>query len=175
MSRHARIDRATNAAGLGCGASELHGSLVGMLLGGGRVTRDRWQQALLLEPLPEPAGEPGATLEIEGLVDQTLTVQTNPDGMHTPLLPDADGGGLDDRARALIDWCAGFLGGYGIAGASPSAGTPAAEALDAIARIAGTRLPAPGLPPEEASSLEQISGFLDEALATLSLATPVRH
>ncbi len=175
MSRHARIDRATDEIGLGCGASELHGSLVGLLLGGGKLTTDRWQQALLLEPAPDSARGSDAALLLDDLVQQTLAAQTDAAGAHRPLLPDAESAGLEARASGLIEWCGGFLGGYGIAGASPDTGTPVAEALDALARIAGTRLPTSTLPPEEAASLEEIHGFLMEALATLAQSIPLRH
>jgi uncharacterized protein YgfB (UPF0149 family) len=48
---------------------------------------------------------------------------------------------VDERAEALLGWCRGFLGGFGLsAGAEPALSPEAAEALEDLAKIAASRL-----------------------------------
>ena len=56
------------------------------------------------------------------------------------LLPDEDSA-VAERADALLGWCRGFLGGFGLsAGAEPPLSPEASEALDDMSKIAASRL-----------------------------------
>jgi uncharacterized protein YgfB (UPF0149 family) len=99
---------------LAISASELHGSLCGFLAGNGQPGRRP-----LLEALHLDAG--GVTVNaadqaaLDQLVRQSEDELADPELGFEPLLP-ADDRPLSDRADALVDWCRGFLGGFGLGG-----------------------------------------------------------
>ncbi|HET6551936.1 MAG TPA: UPF0149 family protein [Dyella sp.] len=95
-------------------ASELHGSLCGFLAGGGRVGKQSLVEVLHLDNEVKPTGRDQALLE--RLVTQSEAELADPELGFEPLLP-ADDRPLPERAEALGDWCRGFLGGFGLAGA----------------------------------------------------------
>lgn len=95
-------------------ASELHGSLCGFLAGGARVGRQSLIEALHMDADVTPTGRDQALLE--RLVTQSEAELADPELGFEPLLP-ADDRPLPERAEALVDWCRGFLGGFGLAGA----------------------------------------------------------
>jgi uncharacterized protein len=94
--------------------SDLHGSLCGFLAGNGRPGRRP-----LLEVLQLDAGgitAPQADQEaLDQLVRQSEEELADPELGFEPLLP-ADDRPLPERADALVDWCRGFLGGFGLGG-----------------------------------------------------------
>jgi uncharacterized protein len=95
-------------------ASELHGSLCGFLASNGRPGRRP-----LLELLHLDAGGVTATgrdqATLDQLVRQSQDELADPELGFEPLLP-ADDRPLPERADALVDWCRGFLGGFGLGG-----------------------------------------------------------
>ena len=95
-------------------ASELHGWLCGFLAGGARVGRQSLIEALHMDADVTPTGRDQALLE--RLVTQSEAELADPELGFEPLLP-ADDRPLPERAEALVDWCRGFLGGFGLAGA----------------------------------------------------------
>lgn len=103
---------------LGIGASELHGSITGFLCAGGRPTPQSWLGVLQLESadaaLADSAQAPLAALAA------TTAAAIRPQDPHLELLlPDEDAG-LEARALGLVDWCRGFLGGFGLGGVDSS-------------------------------------------------------
>jgi uncharacterized protein YgfB (UPF0149 family) len=101
---------------LGSGASEVHGSLCGYLAGGGVVGRQSLLAVLQLdgeEVTPSNADQ----AVLQQLVSQAEHELADSDLGFEPLLP-ADDRPLPERADALVDWCRGFLGGFGLAGAA---------------------------------------------------------
>jgi uncharacterized protein YgfB (UPF0149 family) len=94
--------------------SELHGSLCGFLAGNGRPGRRP-----LLEVLQLDAGgitvAPDDQAVLDQLVQQSQDELADPELGFEPLLP-ADDRPLPERADALVDWCRGFLGGFGLGG-----------------------------------------------------------
>jgi len=100
---------------LGVQPSDLHGSLCGFLAGGGRIGKQSLIETLHLDA-------DAATLSaadqafLDQLVKQTEAELSDPELGFEPLLP-ADDRPISDRAEALVDWCRGFLGGFGLAGA----------------------------------------------------------
>jgi uncharacterized protein len=117
---------------VGVSASDLHGSLTGYLCAGGSTTAEAWPAALELD-----AGHGGELNDAafpvlyrhcrEQLDDSELGFE--------PLLPGEEVA-LAVRAEALVEWCRGFLGGVGLAGAG-SRGALSAEATE-IVRDFGT-------------------------------------
>jgi uncharacterized protein YgfB (UPF0149 family) len=57
---------------------------------------------------------------LEQLVRQCATALADPEMGFAPMLP-ADDRPLDERAEATAEWCRGFLGGFGLTGASTHA------------------------------------------------------
>ena len=118
---------------LGTGASELHGSLTGYLAGGGSL---RGRSALAVLELDGEAVD-AAEQDLEQL--QRLARQSQAGLADTelgfePLLPDDDRP-LAERAEAMVDWCRGFLGGFGLGGAAAHA--PLSEEAQEILRDLG--------------------------------------
>lgn len=115
---------------LGVDASELHGSLSGFLCAGGEADPAGWLHRLAL------VGVAGDALQ--QLYRATSEQLQSPDFGFELFLP-ADELGLEQRADALVAWCRGFLGGFGlVAGSSNELTDESAEALDDLGRIASS-------------------------------------
>jgi uncharacterized protein YgfB (UPF0149 family) len=95
-------------------ASELHGSLCGFLAASGRPGKQSVLNALHLE-----AGSDSVSAKDQNVLDQLASQSEqelgDPELGFEPLLP-ADDRPLPERADALVDWCRGFLGGFGLGG-----------------------------------------------------------
>ena len=119
-------------ARLAVDASELHGSLSGFLCAGGEALSSDWLPQLALE---------GACGEVlQQLFVATSAQLRSPDFSFALLLPD-DEQGLEQRADALVAWCRGFLGGFGmVADASAALSEESSEALADLGRIASSAL-----------------------------------
>lgn len=125
---------------VGADASELHGSLCGFLAGGGTLGRQPLLAALQFETEEAtPSAHDQALLD--RLVKQTDGELADPELGFEPLLP-ADDRPLAERAEALVEWCRGFLGGFGLAGADAHAklSDEAQEILRDLSTIAGSSL-----------------------------------
>ncbi|MEO5626550.1 MAG: UPF0149 family protein [Dokdonella sp.] len=140
---HARLDyselsKALATLRLGVEASDLHGSLTGFLCAGGRASVDNWLDLLALEP-------DGSNLARNPCLQQMFrdcsAQLEGPRAQIDPLLPPF-GTRLALRADALVDWCRGFLGGFGLAGATQrlALSPDANEVLADFSRIAASRL-----------------------------------
>lgn len=118
-------------------AAELHGSLCGWLSGGGRSDRNDWLRPLALEA---ETGTPERDGALDRLYLASCAQLADPDLGFGLLLPDEDRA-VAERAEALLGWCRGFLGGFGLsAGAEPPLSPEASEALDDMSKIAASRL-----------------------------------
>ncbi len=133
---HAELDSVLARLRLGVGASDLHGSLTGYLCAGGSAGPSGWPDALQLDA------------DFEGWRDDPIFVRlyrccseqlADDDLGFEPLLPD-DEQPLAQRGDALVEWCRGFLGGVGLAGAasSPALSDDAIEILADFSSIAAT-------------------------------------
>jgi len=123
----------------GVGASELQGSLVGYLCGGGSADARHWFDVLEFDH----AGEIAAALPpglLERLHRDCSAWLADPELGFEPLLPAAEAP-IDVRADALVEWCRGFLGGFGLAGGGQhgSLSGDAQEILTDFGTIAATR------------------------------------
>jgi uncharacterized protein len=135
---HDDIDALILRLRLGIEASELHGSLCGYLAGGGSLRGTSVLAALQLDgdaTSPSPADR---TL-LDRLAGQCESELADPELGFEPLLPEDDRP-LTERAEAMVDWCRGFLGGFGLAGTAAHAqlSDEAQEILRDIATIAGS-------------------------------------
>lgn len=138
---HDEIDALIMRLRLGTEASELHGSLCGYLAGGGSLRGTSVLAALQLDgEATDPSPEDLALLQ--RLARQCASELADPELGFEPLLPEDDRP-LAERAEAMVDWCRGFLGGFGLAGTAAHAhlsdeaqeilrdlGTVAASSLD---------------------------------------------
>ncbi len=94
------------------GAAEAHGILCGMLT----HHRDHGEQAWIGELAERSAKPRDALYEIdalEHLARETRAALLDKGDLFMPLLPDEEEA-LQARARAVRDWCAGFLFGLGL-------------------------------------------------------------
>ena len=128
------LDAAIARLRLGTDASELHGSLCGYLAGGGTLGR---QPLLALLQLDDEAAAPSAPEQtlFDRLASQCQDELVDPELGFEPLLP-VDDRPLAERTEALVQWCRGFLGGFGLAGATAHA--ELSEEAQEILRDLGT-------------------------------------
>lgn len=136
---HAQLGEVLDRLHVGVSPSDLHGSLTGYLCAGNRAresTRD-WLSALELECDPANAVSNDLLAELH---DQCASWLNDPELRFEPLLPTAESA-LQERAEALVQWCRGFLGGLGLAGAPGYAelSEDAREILQDFGAIAGSR------------------------------------
>ncbi|HEY2346170.1 MAG TPA: UPF0149 family protein [Xanthomonadaceae bacterium] len=132
----ADLGRALHAAAIAVDPSELHGALSGYVAGGGSAEAGDWLQRLQIEAdeTPDRGGE------IDRLRVATLAQFAEEDFGFELLLP-TDDAPISDRVDALLAWCRGFLGGFGLAAAPAGAlSAEATEALQDIGRIAASDL-----------------------------------
>lgn len=132
------LDAAVMRLQLGADASELHGSLCGFLAGGGTLGRQPLLAALEFEGEGTAVSSQDQAL-LDRLARQTRGELSDPELGFEPLLP-ADDRPLPERAEALVEWCRGFLGGFGLAGAGAHAqlSDEAQEILRDLTTIAGS-------------------------------------
>lgn len=116
---HDDVDALIVRLRLGTDASELHGSLCGFLAGGGVLSGGDVLAALQLDG---EATHPSASdlALMQRLARQAQSELADPELGFEPLLPEDDRP-LAERAEAMVDWCRGFLGGFGLAGAGAHA------------------------------------------------------
>lgn len=154
MPGFAAIDRRLARLRSGLGSSEIHGAMTGYLCGGGSSTQEDWLTTLHLEG--EEARAPEDVHDaLARLAAATAAAVRAPDEPLELLLPEAESG-LEARALALVDWCRGFLGGFGLAGIDRAALKPGLEAiLGDFVDIAAT-VPDMGAADEDAAALSEL-------------------
>jgi len=156
---HAQLESFLAGARAGVGASDLHGSVTGYLCGGGAAAHGELLKALELDV---EEGEPRRQLEarLEDLVLECRAALDDAQLGFQPLLPDA-ARPLPERADALVEWCRGFLGGFGLAHARQAGDLTAegSEVLHDFGTIAGSELSC-GESEEDERSLMEVSEFV---------------
>lgn len=150
---HAQLGELLAALRFGIDPSDLHGSLTGYLCAGGRADAGDWLSALRLEA--DDAAADAAPLR--QLFSECCAWLEDPDARFEPLLPDADTP-VDVRAEALVEWCRGFLGGIGLAGATDaqSFSPDCSEILHDFGTIAASRFEYSDREEDEAALAEVI-------------------
>lgn len=163
LPAHAQVAAELQALEASLEPSELHGSLCGYLAGGGKHDRVGWFAAVMSDPLLAPAAPDGA---LDQLYQASTGQLESPDFGFELLLP-AEEAPVAERGDALLAWCRGFLGGFGLAaGASPPLSEDSSEALADMARIAGSDLSYEE-PEADAEALEEVSEFVRVAVMLL--------
>lgn len=168
---YAMLQAALRDSQLSIDPGDLHGSLIGYLCGGGSADAKHWLDALELGPAdasiaPQAAALPGAL--VEQLYADCNAWLADPELKFEPLLP-PDAAPLHERAAALGQWCRGFLGGLGLAGAGHAAALSpdANEILRDFASIAATRF--------EYENAEEDEGALIEVVEFVRVGTLLLH
>ena len=137
----------------GINASDLHGSLTGYLCAGGKTTPEGWIDALAFDL--NAARDDQVFAQLYRICRQQLD---DPELAFEPLLP-GDEVALDIRAEAMVDWCRGFLGGIGLAGAGSLGDGMSDEAREIVqdfGNIAASNLEYTGSEEDEAALAEVI-------------------
>lgn len=149
---------------LGLDAAELHGSLCGYLSGGAEAPgRGDWLGRVMAETEPMPV-EPDSALD--RMFTATEQLLESPDFGFDLLLPNVDLP-VVQRGDALISWCRGFLGGFGMsAGAEPPLSEESRDALGDLARMAASDLAYDDEESDE-EALEEVAEFVRVAALLL--------
>ena len=164
MPEYAEVGAQIAALQLGVDPAELHGSLCGYLSGGGDAPGRRdWLARVMADP--ELAG-----VESDSALDRmfvaTEALLESPDFGFDLLMTD-DGAPINDRGEALLGWCRGFLGGFGLsAGREPPLSEDGADALRDLARMAGSELTYDD-PEGDEESLSEVAEFVRVAALLL--------
>ncbi len=159
---HAELSALLRTLPLGVQASELHGSLSGFLCAGGRAGPDDWIGQLELAADGSVASHPCLRALRDACSAQFAGAQARID----PLLPPASAP-LARRTDALVDWCRGFLGGFGLVGATlrTPLSADACEILSDFATIAASRFDCDEA--EDAQAFNDVLEFVRTASAWL--------
>lgn len=137
MPGYAEVGQQIAQLQLGVDAAELHGSLCGFLSGGGEPPQASWLGPVMADPEPVQVVAGSA---LDRLYVATETLMESPDFGFELLLPD-ENAPVGERGDALLGWCRGFLGGFGLsAGARPPLSEDGAEALRDLAKMAASEL-----------------------------------
>ena len=161
---YAELSAALTALRLGVLPSDLHGSLSGYLCAGAPATPEDWLDRL--ELTPDRAEIAQAPL-LRMLYGHACAQFERTPAQVEPLLPPPDQS-IALRAQALVEWCRGFLGGFGLAGATMRAplSADADEILADFAAIAASRLEHDD-DVEDAQAFKDVLAFVATASAML--------
>lgn len=149
---------------LGLDAAELHGSLCGYLSGDAAApARSDWLGKVMADPHASAVAPDSA---FDRMFVATLQLLESPDFGFDLLLPDIDLP-VVERGDALMSWCRGFLGGFGLsAGASPPLSEESRDALGDLARMAASDLSYDD-PEADEQVLEEVAEFVRVAVLLL--------
>lgn len=132
---HAGLEAALAGATVSIDASELDGLLTGYVYGGGKADRQQIPGALQLDN-----DDPSLDALLGEMHDACVQCLGRLEMGLEPLLP-TDAKPLRERVDALVDWTRGFLGGFGLAGATAEAlSDDGREVLRDLGTIAASRL-----------------------------------
>ncbi|KFN43205.1 UPF0149 family protein [Arenimonas oryziterrae] len=160
---YAEVTAQAEALRLGTDAAELHGSLCGYLSGGATPSRKDWL-ALVMADSDLDDVEPDSALD--QMFRATALLLESPDFGFELLMPDPDLS-VSERGDALLGWCRGFLGGFGLAaGAEPPLSEESRDALGDLSRIAASDL-AYDDPESDEEALEEVAEFVRVAALLL--------
>lgn len=139
---------------LGISASEVHGAMTGFLCAGGSPPAGDWLQTLQLQSA-DAAQADAARQPLAELATATAAA-IRPENADLQLLLPAAGAELEARALGLVDWCRGFLGGFGLAGVDAEGMDPGMTGvLGDFADIA-TTVPDMGVQDEDRAALDEL-------------------
>lgn len=138
---------------VGVDASELHGVLCGYIAGGGKPVGNDWLAKLAID-----APTPSEASALAQMQRASLAQFADPDFALNLLLPE-DAAELGLRADCVLQWCRGFLGGFGLAGHLDALPENVSEAINDLHRIGSADV---GVEDEEADeeALAEIVEFV---------------
>lgn len=110
-----RVERQMASADIESSGAEVHGILCGLICTGREDARARWFGELFQEEQSTDLLVRECADSLKQLHDETVAAVEGPGLGFTPFLPD-DEKPLKLRARAVAEWCQGFLYGVGVAG-----------------------------------------------------------
>jgi uncharacterized protein YgfB (UPF0149 family) len=154
---YAQISEQIQSMQLAVDAAELHGSLCGFLSGGSEApSRGDWLGKVMADP---EAPEVAADSALDRLFVATEQLLESPDFGFDLLLPNAELPVME-RGDALMNWCRGFLGGFGLAaGATPPLSEESQDALADLAKMAASNLSYDD-PEADEEALEEVAEFV---------------
>ena len=117
MPNYARFEQALESIGLDLGASEIQGVICGMICGGTSQGHVAWIENLFSERSSDDLLVREARQLLGQLYQACNRQLVDADAEFTLLLPDDDVS-LNQRTRALVNWCEGYLYGLGMGGIS---------------------------------------------------------
>ncbi len=140
MPGYTELTRTLDGLAIGISASDLHGSLSGLISGGARPTPANWLAALELDELADAVAAGADRAPFDALLAETGAALDDPECGFALLLPEPEAS-LAERSSALVEWCRGFLGGLGLAGPDLDRRLSEAgrEMIADLARIAASR------------------------------------
>ena len=159
---HARVAEALRAHRLGTQPGDLHGSLTGYLCAGGRLGPDDWLDRLELSPADAASARDETLAALRAAAFAQFGAVP---AAIEPLLPPATAP-MPERAEALVDWCRGFLGGYGLGALHGDLSADAREILADFGTIAASRLDVEGGARDE-QAFAEVLDFVRTAAALL--------
>jgi len=163
LPTYAEVGAQADAMRLGADPGELHGSLCGFLSGGATPGRKAWVGEVLADTDLEEVASDSA---LDHLYLATTQLLESPDFGFELLLPDPELS-VSERGDALLAWCRGFLGGFGLAaGAKPPLSEESSDALADLARIASSDLSYDD-PASDEEALEEVAEFVRVAVLLL--------
>jgi uncharacterized protein len=163
LPSYAEVGAQADALRLGTDPSELHGLLCGFLSGGAAPSRSDWVARVMAD---SDLDEVERDRALDQLFVATSRLLESPDFGFELLLPDPDLS-VSERGDALLSWCRGFLGGFGLAaGAEPPLSEESRDALGDLARIASSDL-AYDDPDTDEDALEEVAEFVRVAVLLL--------
>ena len=157
-----RVAEALRLRRLGTQPSDLHGSATGYLCAGGRLGAGDWLDRLELSPDDAATAHDGTLAAV--LTAALAQFERSPAAID-PLLPEA-GAPLPQRAPALVEWCRGFLGGYGLGALHGDLSAQAREILTDLGAIAASNLEVEGGARDE-KAFGEVLAFVRTAAAVL--------
>ena len=158
--RYERIERQLARADLEVGAAEVHGLLCGLFCTRRKDAQQRWLDQLLAQTADNDLLVSECRGALDELYRQTKSEFDDPGLGFRPLLPQDDQP-LQQRAKALSEWCQGFLYGLGVSGLQQERlSTQTREALEDLAQI--TRVDLKGLEASEQDeeAFSEVSEFV---------------
>ncbi|MEW8624538.1 MAG: UPF0149 family protein [Candidatus Thiodiazotropha sp.] len=165
MPEYQRLEKLLATMGADMGASELHGVLSGLICAGSAEAPVDWI-ATFIEAWPEGDLLAQETREMIGQLYYAARHQiTQEELSFMPLLPEDDEA-ISARAKALSEWCEGYLYGLGLAGVTEQMLTgDSKEAIQDLAHF--TRLDYEQLESGEATEVAYVE--LQEFLKVVTL------
>lgn len=166
-----RLTEHADALGLPTDMAENHGILCGLLCGGAPRAEQLWLAELLEDHDPNAPEVTRPRQDLGVLGAATREAIEGPGLGFAPLLPD-DEHPLSERARALRDWCRGFLYGLGLSGVRELS-AEAGEALRDLSGIAAMGAQADG--PADGEESEQDEEAYAELCEFVRVAAMLIH